>query len=150
MSDTTNIAIANMNEYVLSSPDKPIIGTYALAACIGIIVKDNDGNYAIAHISDNYEGMLLEMIKKLSNTGPMQAMIIPGTYTRDEQIEELINFLRNKDYFLLYDFEIKVQKLPGFKNSAYESIEFGFDTRTEEFIKLDYDKILNKGVTLNE
>ncbi len=150
MSDFSILAIAGMNEYVLSSLDKPVIGTYALASCMGILIKDNDGNYALAHIIDNYEGMLLEMIKKLSNTGPMKAIIIPGFYTRDEQIEKLISFLKNKDYFLLYDFEIKVQKLPGFKNSAYESIEFGFDTRTGEFIKLDYDKILSKGVTLNE
>ncbi len=136
--------VADMNSYVFSSPEKPIIGTCALVPCMGVLFKDSLETYALAHILHDYEGMIMELVSKLSREDKIDVVIIPGTETREETIVEFEKFLNNRDNFLLNDFCIKIVSLSDFVNKDLDSIEFGYDTRTGQFIKIDYDKYFQR------
>ena len=135
---------ASMNKYVCSSKEHPILGTYALATCIGIIIYDDYGNFNLAHIASEYELIIKRMVKNMKNTNPIKVIIIPGYYTRVETIYEIIEYLKSRENFLYYDFEIEIKILKNYINEELPSIEFAFDTRTKEFIKPDYDKYLKE------
>lgn len=136
------IRIANMNEIVFASDNHPIIGTYALATCVGIIMTDNKGNYCLGHILNDYDILINDMLKPMQNKENISVTIIPGTYTTPEKLEEIITFLNNREMFLPYNFAITIKKLKHFENQKFHSIEFAYDTTKNEFIKPNYDDLI--------
>lgn len=140
--DLNLINIANMNEIVFSTPSRPLIGTYALATCVGIIITDDNGNYSLGHILNNYDLLIHEMLKKMQNINPIKIILIPGIYTTNQKLKEIIKFLNICQKILNYNFEIQIKDLRNFKNRRFHSIEFAFDTRTKEYLKPNYDELI--------
>lgn len=140
-----SIKVADMNEYVLATPTTPLIGTYALATCLGLIMYDEHNHFALAHISSDYKNLISQMLRQMINTAPIHVIIIPGYDTYPEKIYEIIAYLKDHNNFSLYDFDIEIKYIPEYLEENTQSIEFAFDTRTKTFIKVDYDKILFKG-----
>ena len=136
------LAVASMNEYVLASTDKPILGTTALASCTGIIIYDKNGNYSLGHLSTNYKNVIEGMVNNIDKNSKIKVIIIPGFYTTPRKIYEIKEFLK-LDY-AEHDFEIEIKILNEYINKEFTSIEFAFDTRTEEFIMPNYNEYFKK------
>ena len=96
-------SIADMNQIVVSTPDKPIIGTRALDTCFGILFYDRKNKFGICGHADPYNtfGIIVEMLKQIPSTteGNVEYTIISG-YRAIEQnnfkgVEEIQDILRN-------------------------------------------------------
>lgn len=77
----TYSSIASMNQFVISSVDKPIVGTTALATCYGIVFYDRRLKKAyVGHASPtNYKTLLYQMISVLDPISKIiEYKIIPG------------------------------------------------------------------------
>lgn len=132
------VKIASMNERVESDEEHPILGTYALASCIGLIASDKNKTYLL-HVGTDYHDLIQDTLNLLQ--GVLQVLIIPGYYTEMESIEGLTNDLKECDPNL----QIRTLNLSEFRNEEFTSIEFLYDTRRKEFIKGDFDCLLGRG-----
>lgn len=129
---------ANMDQVVVSTADKPIIGTQALDTCFGILLYDRKNKFGICGHADpkNIFNIVIEMLKQIPSTkeGDIEYTIIPG-YRAVEQnnikgIEEIQDILRN---YVIINPKIKFISL----NSPLEPkmpnkllcYDFGFDTK---------------------
>ena len=99
----THSNIADMDQVVVSTSDKPIIGTQALDTCFGILLYDRKNKFGICGHADPHSifGIVVEMLKQISSTteGNIEYTIIPG-YRAIEQhnfkdVEEIQDILRN-------------------------------------------------------
>lgn len=99
----THSNIADMNQVVVSTSDKPIIGTQALDTCFGILLYDRKNKFGICGHADpkNIFGIVVEMLKQIPSTteGNVEYAIISG-YRAIEQnnfkgVEEIQDILRN-------------------------------------------------------
>ena len=142
MKEQNLISIAKMNSFVVSTPSKPIIATHSLATCMGLLLTDGT-TYTLAHLTDDYS-FIPDMLNFLKNEAPLKALIIPGFYPSPDKITSLTNYLHDHNNFFYHDFDINVKELPDFKEPKYSAVSFGFDTRTKEFIKIDFDKLLKE------
>lgn len=130
--------IANMDQVVVSTADKPIIGTQALDTCFGILLYDRKNKFGICGHADpkNIFNIVVEMLKQIPSTteGNVEYTIIPG-YRAVEQnnikgIEEIQDILRN---YVIINPKIKFISL----NSPLEPkipnkllcYDFAFDTK---------------------
>lgn len=129
-----NELIASMDEFVVATNDSPIIGTFALATCVGLLMYDDSGHYALAHILHDYEIIIKKMLTFMENKAPIHIILVPGYDTTGEKLIEIIQFLKNKDHFLLYDFDIEIKRLIEFLDTKTMSIEFKYDTINNKFI----------------
>ena len=95
--------IAGMDQVVVSTSDKPIIGTQALDTCFGILLYDRKNKFGICGHADpkNIFNIVIEMLKQIPSTteGDIEYIIISG-YRAIEQhnfkgIEEIQDILRN-------------------------------------------------------
>lgn len=142
---TEETTVAVMHQFVVSTPSKPVIGTFALASCFAVIFEDNYNHHLLAHLSSDYDKTVKEILKYLINDDFIKVKIILGTYTRKEIVEQfIIDLNQNKEYFL-YDFLIDIISLPEFLNKEYESIEFAYDTRNEHFINANFNELMEIG-----
>ncbi len=137
-----NINIASMNEVVYATPENPIIGAYALATCLGIIITDGHGHYALGHILNDYDLLIHKMLKQMENTNALKVSLIPGKNTTKNKLEEIIKHLSNHKKFLYYDFEIEIKDLRNYENQRFHSIEFAYNTKTNEYLKPNYDELI--------
>lgn len=138
---TSHASIAHMNEIVISTDDKPIIGTQALDTCYGILLYDRDNKFGICgHASPNNTiGITIEMLKKISTNEErfFEYIIIPG-YRAIRQhnfhvIDEIIEVL---NYYSSLHSNVK---FISFKTSISPSMpegllcyDFAFDTISGE------------------
>ena len=92
-----------MDQVVVSTSDKPIIGTQALDTCFGILFYDRKNKFGICGHADpkNIFGIVVEMLKQIPSTteGNVEYAIISG-YRAIEQnnfkgVEEIQDILRN-------------------------------------------------------
>ena len=130
--------IANMDQVVVSTADKPIIGTQALDTCFGILLYDRKNKFGICGHADpkNIFGIVVEMLKQIPSTkeGDIEYTIIPG-YRAVEQnnikgIEEIQDILRN---YVIINPKIKFISLnsplePKISNKLL-CYDFAFDTK---------------------
>ena len=49
---------ANMNNFVVATRENPVIGTFALATCVGLLMYDDHNHFALAHILHDYENII--------------------------------------------------------------------------------------------
>lgn len=96
-------SIADMDQVVVSTPDKPIIGTMALDTCFGILFYDRKNKFGICGHADPYNtfGIIGEMLKQIpeSTEGIIEYTIVPGYRTmkqkKFEREDEIQDILRN-------------------------------------------------------
>lgn len=94
-------SIADMNQIVVSTPDKPIIGTRALDTCFGILFYDRKNKFGICGHADPYNtfGIIVEMLKQIpeSTEGIIEYTIVPGyramkqqNFEREDEIDSIL------------------------------------------------------------
>ena len=96
-------SIADMDQVVVSTPDKPIIGTMALDTCYGILFYDRKNKFGICGHADPYNtfGIIVEMLKQIpeSTEGIIEYTIVPGyramKQKKFEREDEMQDILRN-------------------------------------------------------
>lgn len=96
-------SIADMDQVVVSTPDKPIIGTMALDTCFGILFYDRKNKFGICGHADPYNtfGIIVEMLKQIpeSTEGIIEYTIVPGyramKQKKFEREDEMQDILRN-------------------------------------------------------
>ncbi len=99
----THSNIAGMDQVVVSTSDKPIIGTQALDTCFGILLYDRKNKFGICGHADPYNtfGIIVEMLKQIpeSTEGIIEYTIVPGYRTmkqkKFEREDEIQDILRN-------------------------------------------------------
>ena len=140
--------IAKMGEIVVSTDDKPIVGTTALATCFGIVFYDRQNKKAyVGHAAPgSYMQTLWKMVKLLDPSAKqIEYSIIPGwdNYNRFGNKSSTINFQdinANPEYimrmalkaiqeikFIPLKFPLNVRENNSYGNPFYE---FAFDTNT--------------------
>lgn len=94
-------SIADMDQVVVSTPDKPIIGTIALDTCFGILFYDRKNKFGICGHADPYNtfGIIVEMLKQIpeSTEGIIEYTIVPGyramkqkKFEREDEIQDIL------------------------------------------------------------
>lgn len=94
-------SIADMDQVVVSTPDKPIIGTMALDTCFGILFYDRKNKFGIYGHADPYNtfGIIVEMLKQIpeSTEGIIEYTIVPGyramkqkKFEREDEIQDIL------------------------------------------------------------
>lgn len=133
---TKEMIIVSMNDADITTEDKPIIGTYALATCLGVLLYSEEKKKAIvAHVvSSNHQHTIdkifnLLIKNKLLNT-PIKYKIILGYYKDAAEyyntIEELEKYFKE---FIPYTGEIDINT-----NDTLGANAFAFDASTGRFI----------------
>lgn len=66
----THSNITDMDQVVVSTSDKPIIGTQALDTCFGILLYDRKNKFGICGHADpkNIFGIVVKMLKQIPST----------------------------------------------------------------------------------
>ena len=94
-------SIADMDQVVVSTPDKPIIGTMALDTCFGILFYDRKNKFGICGHAVPYNtfGIIVEMLKQIpeSTEGIIEYTIVPGyramkqkKFEREDEIQDIL------------------------------------------------------------
>ena len=94
-------SIADMDQVVVSTPDKPIIGTIALDTCFGILFYDRKNKFGICGHADPYNtfDIIVEMLKQIpeSTEGIIEYIIVPGyramkqhNFEREDEIDSIL------------------------------------------------------------
>ncbi|MBE6154795.1 MAG: hypothetical protein E7163_04415 [Firmicutes bacterium] len=128
---------ADMNSYVLSTIDTPIIGTYGLGPCVGLLFEDDINNSCLGHIAADYEQIIINMFSEMKSNN-IKITLVPGSFTTLRKINAIRNYIHTFPFNI--DYELK--DLGSYLNKECEGIEFAYDTRTKKFIKPDFDKYI--------
>lgn len=148
---TKKFILVNMDEAKISTSDKPIIGTHALATCTGLLLYCKERKVAIvAHISTNIEEVVNKVLDLLESNNikfsNIEYRIIPGY---DRYDEEIINTIIRKLRFGNISRLLSNHLVP-FSNSKIRrndvqtdvntlSNQFAFDAETGKFVS---DKVV--------
>lgn len=118
--------LVSMDTADISTIDKPIIGTQALATCFAILLYERTKKMAlVAHASVNYYKALMNLIELIDNSSEniFEYLIIPGYYSLQE------------DHYGIYKKLFKLFNYTEFLNSKF--VPFRKYKKLEEIIKLD-------------
>lgn len=136
---TKKFTLVKMGDAKISTDEKPIIGTEALATCIGVLLYNEEKKLAIvSHIPPDEINALITIDKifqtiinnKLSNT-TFKYIIIPGYYKEHCNVKELIK--KHLNHFTPFD----ENQIPNYAIQTDEnstSREFAFDASTGKFV----------------
>lgn len=136
------VKLVNMNEVGITTKENPIIGTYALATCFGILLYDEENKEAIvAHISTDIVSVILKIFDliKVNKKRVFKYAIIPGYYSQKSDPYDI----KNKLIKLFEDAQtdnIKFEQIKNIPKDAIKkdlttpSFEFAFDSRTGKFV----------------
>ena len=128
--NTQKMILVRMEDAKISTTEKPIIGTQALATCIGVLLYNEEKKLAIvAHIPPNEFNALITIDKifqiiiknKLAST-TFKYIIIPGYYK-----EKHFNHFTPFDEKQIPNYAIQIDE-----NTTTR--EFAFDASTGEFV----------------
>ena len=126
---TRKFKLVKMGEVGISSAEYPIIGTQALATCVGVLLYSEKHKSAIvAHVSSFYKNILYEIINILSLNGLLDDKIyycvIPGYYKDHYNVYNSLNsfFKEYPDLFVSFP-----------KEKLYKSCKIDKETRSKEF-----------------
>lgn len=145
MDDLTYLfKMASMNEAVISTEDKPIVGTQALATCFGLLLYDENNKTAlVAHLSTDWQSTLMKLLALIDyeKENNFQYLIVPGFYSRENDpygIKRRLNAFFREFKTKNANFEpFDITKIPdNFVNydDKTTSGEFAFDSQTGEFV----------------
>ena len=131
-------SIAHMNQIVLSTDEKPIIGTQALDTCFGILFYDRKNKFGICgHATpNNINGIVVEMLKQIpidDSQREIEYIIVPGFRSIEQRnfkaADEIIDILNT--YAKLFQnikfISLKTNIAPVMPEGLL-SYEFAFDT----------------------
>lgn len=133
---TKKFILVDMNDAQISTEERPIIGTHALATCIGVLLYSEEKKVAIvAHVStesmpaiDKIFNLIIK--NKLYNT-TFKYKIIPGYYDEHYRTKELLE--KHFTHFVPFD-EESVPDYAVMINEETKSREFAFDASTGKFV----------------
>ena len=139
--------IVGMNNADISTSDKPIIATQALATCFGVLLYDESQKIGIvAHFTHDIEPTIIKILKLLDfdKNYEFKYVIFPGYYSKDQdpyntklRLEKFFQeFKMDNLQFIPFD---KKDILPNALLEGNLSNRFAFDTRTGKFVT---DKVL--------
>jgi len=148
--------LAHMNQIVVSSKDKPVIGTQALDTCIGLLFYNRKTKQGIVvHISPDFTAPVTNnVLSILLQSSSVDAeeweyIIVDGYRNMERKDTQRSNYIMEQiDIFKLKHPNIKLSGLQ-IKNSDVKlheetlSYEFAFETLTGQFVtkELFYDPL---------
>ena len=152
---TKKFILVGMNDAMISTEERTIIGTHALSTCIGVLLYDEEKKLAIvAHIVpdkiDAIDKIFAIIIKHKLWSTKFKYKIIPGYYSEHYNTIGLIE-KHLKDYTPFFEEEIPSNAIR--KDDKSESCEFAFDASTGTFVTdkvyfgLDFYKINEEDMT---
>ena len=152
---TKKFILVDMNDAMISTEERTIIGTQALSTCIGLLLYNEEKKLAIvAHIVpdkvDAIDKIFAIIIKHKLWSTKFKYKIIPGYYPEHYNTSELIE--KHLTDFIPFD-EDKIPANAIRKDGKSESCEFAFDASTGTFVTdkvyfgLDYHKINEEDMT---
>ncbi len=131
--------IANMDQVVVSTNEKPVIGTQALDTCFGILFYDRKNKFGICGHADpnSISYIIIEMLKQIPlNTDiEIEYVIVPGYRAIEQKNFKAIDEIRSllDSYTSIYP-KINFVSLKTSLNPVMPSgllcYDFAFDTRT--------------------
>lgn len=148
---TREFILVGMGKAEISTEDKPIIGTQALATCIGVLLYSEEMKKAIvAHVAPAQTDIIQPIVKLMIDNNlvdtPIKCMIIPGYYEEHYGTKQFLE----KNFKCYKPFESKeITDNSVRTNEEFTSREFAFDTRTGKFVTdqvffgIDYKTINN-------
>ena len=133
---TKKMILVGMNEAKISTVDKPIIGTDALATCIGVLLYNEEKKIAIvAHVpSDPMEAIdniFNVIIKNKLISTTFKYLIIPGYY--EEHYNTKFVLEKHFSHFIPFD-ESMIPSAAVKVDEETTSKEFAFDASTGKFV----------------
>lgn len=142
--NTRLLNLIGMNEAGITTEEKSIIGTQALATCFGILLYERKKKIAlVAHVSTNFLPTVMNLFQliDLSSDNTFEYLIIPGYYSSKEDHydirRQLFQIFNNceilKTKFIPF---IEHKKLLDIVKLDQETLsyEFAFDSKTGKFI----------------
>lgn len=135
--------LVTMNDANISTLDKPIIGTQAMATCFGILLYERKKKIAlVAHVSSDFYSTLSKLFSfiDLSSPNTFEYLIIAGYDSEKEDhynvYKQLLEILNNCDVQNAKFIPFKDKNLKNIVNldTATLSYEFAFDSRTGKFV----------------
>ena len=143
---TKLLKLVEMDSADITTVEKPIIGTQALATCFGVLLYDEKNKEAIvAHVSSNWK-KAVSLIFNLISCGEFRTfkyLIITGYYSEREDNYNIGSLLTkiftesNVKTVNFIPFEMIYSKYK--QKDLTESYHFAFDSRTGKFVT---DKVL--------
>lgn len=134
--NTRHFELVSMYEAEVSTEDRPIIGTDALATCVGVLIYNENKKQAIvAHVAPEQYEILYKILDLLIQndwlSDNIKYLVIPGYYeehynTKEYLEDALSSFEKMLDYKKINN-GIKI-------NEKYTCHYFAFDSRTGNFI----------------
>src|SRR5574344_1157780 len=139
----SKLQIAEMNQIVISNKEQPIVGTWALATCHGILLYDVKNKIAyVGHAGSDYELILKEMLNLIHPIKKtyFEYLIIPGNCpnlddegrNKKDVMEGILNKMMMPNYYFI-PFEIDYHDIITV-NKETKSHEFAFDAHTGKFV----------------
>ena len=151
--NTRKLKLVSMDEVDILSLDKPIIGTQALATCVGVLLYSEKHKRAIvAHVSSDYGNVLNNIIDMIFINDliddKIYYCIIPGFYKEHYNVVKGLTefFEKYSDLFYPMSYDItrncyRVDKDTNSKEFAFDSLKGIFVTNDvlfgEEYIKIN-------------
>lgn len=149
---TKKMLLVKMNDAMITTNDKTIIGTDALATCIGVLLYNEDKKIAIvAHVKPNSIDAINKIFdiivkNKLWST-KFKYLIIPGYYEEHYNTTKLIQ--KHLTHMIPFN-QDEIPKNAIITNEEFTSKAFAFDAATGKFVTnkvyfgKDYYKINQK------
>lgn len=138
---TKKFILVDMDDAQISTEDRPIIGTHALATCIGVLLYNEEKKLAIvAHVSSEpmqtIDKIFNLIIKYKLYNAKLKYLIIPGYYEEHYHVKELLEE-HFKDFTQFDENEISCSDIKTIEEET--SRQFAFDASTGKFVT---DKVL--------
>lgn len=140
---TKKFIMVDMNDAMISTDDKHIIGTEALSTCVGVLLySENTKKAIVAHISSDYMNTIDKIfnliIKNKLYGERLKYKIICGTYREAHDFYGITTALYEhfKDYIPFNDDDVSSGVI---LNKDTFSNQFAFNAETGEFVS---DKVL--------
>jgi len=142
----SNIEFAGMYEVKISTEEKPIVGTFGLAYCVGVLIYDRKNKIAIAgHSGNNWMSYILKLLDSVPKScEEIEYMLIPGYYSVKENYFDTLNNISNF-FEKINGVGIRIKKMDVIENAIQEFIYesegknivsngFLFDSKTGKFL----------------
>lgn len=158
MNDLNNkIKLVGMKGADISTLEKPIIGTRALATCVGVLLYNEDKKIAIvAHLSTEWRETMENVLELVAtyelNSAPIKYKIIPGYYHNNYNVAEDIKKIFDSMIPIFIPFNQRELDNDIEIDEETTSKRFAFDSQSGKFVTkfIDFDKVVvdNKNKTI--
>ena len=137
---TRKLKLVNMKEVDISTLEKPIIGTQALATCMGVLLYNEEHKKAIvAHSSSDWKSIAHQTLSLVFehglNSSVTKYKIIPGYYPEHYQVADSLEevYRSLKPMFIPFD-ENEITDSSIQVDEETTSCRFAFDSLSGKFV----------------